>query len=175
MTPRMARSIIWETIETVAIALVLTLIIRHFVVESFVVRGSSMEPSLHDGQRLLVSKFVYRYRQPRRGDIIVFRSPVSSDDLIKRVIATPGERVEIVAGRVLVNGRELQDEERYILRRDVTSNLGPQEVPPDKVFVLGDNRPNSEDSRYFGFVPMKSVKGKAIVVWWPFATFAVLP
>lgn len=173
MTPSMSRSVVREALETVAIALVLTLVIRHFVVESFVVRGSSMEPSLHDGQRLLVSKFVYRFRPPRRGDIIVFRSPVSRDDLIKRVIGTPGERVEVAAGRVLVDGKELR--EPYILRRDFASSLGPQEVPPGKLFVLGDNRPNSEDSRYFGFVSLNAVKGKAVVIWWPFATFAVLP
>lgn len=131
-----------------------------------------MEPTLHDGQRLLVSKFSYRLQSPLRGDIIVFRSPVSrGDDLIKRVIATPGERVEVVNGLVYVNGKAL--EESYISRRDL-SNLEPQRVPDGKVFVLGDNRPNSEDSRFFGVIAQDKIKGKAVVVWWPFAHFAVL-
>ncbi len=168
----MSRSLVWETLETLAIALVLTLVIRHFVVETFVVRGSSMEPTLHDGQRLLVTKFAYWFSQPQRGDIVIFRSPVSGkDDLVKRVIATPGDRVEIVAGRVYVNGREL--EEPYVSRRD-PRNLPPLTVPEGKYFVLGDNRPNSEDSRFFGLIPRSALKGKAVVIWWPPATFALL-
>lgn len=165
-------SVIWETIETVAVALVLTLVIRHFVVESFVVRGNSMESTLHDGERLLVSKFSYRLHPPQRGDIIVFRSPVSrGDDLIKRVIATQGERVEIVNGQIYMDGKAL--DEPYISRRDL-SNLEPQRVPEGKVFVLGDNRPNSEDSRFFGAIELNRIKGKAVVIWWPFAYFSVL-
>lgn len=169
----MSRSLLRETLETVAIALVLTLVIRHFVVESFVVRGSSMEPTLHDGQRLLVSKFVYWFRPPHRGDIIIFRSPVNRrDDLVKRVVGLPGERIEIVRGRVLVNGQAL--DEPYLQRRD-RSNMPPLEVQPGHYFVLGDNRPNSEDSRFFGVIDRGAIKGEAVLVWWPPASFATLP
>lgn len=170
--PVRPNSVIWETIETIAVALVLTLVIRHFVVESFVVRGSSMEPTLHDGQRLLVSKFSYRFGSPRPGDIIVFRSPLNpGDDLIKRVIALEGDTVEVDRGQVRVNGR--LKEEPYIANHDI-SILPPRRVPADRVFVLGDNRPNSEDSRFFGSVPVNMIKGKALVVWWPLPQLAVL-
>lgn len=165
-------SILWETIETIAIALILTLVVRSFIVESFVVKGGSMRPTLQDGERLLVSKFKYRINEPKRGDIIVFRSPVDpGDDLIKRVIAVPGERVEIVDGEVLVDGSSL--DEPYA--RPNVGNFPPHVVPDGRVFVLGDNRPNSEDSRYFGSVTIGSLKGKAVFIWWPLPLAAVLP
>lgn len=166
-------SVFWETIQTIAVALILTLIIRHFVVESFVVRGSSMEPTLHDGERLLVSKFIYRFHPPRPGDIIVFRSPENPrEDLIKRVIAVEGQKVEVNHGRAIVNDRP--KEEPYISGPDDTS-LAPQEVPRGRIFVLGDNRPNSTDSRRIGTIDRAVVKGKAVLIWWPFAKFAALP
>ncbi len=131
-----------------------------------------MEPTLHDGERLLVSKFTYRLHPPRPGDIVVFRSPVNpGDDLIKRVIAVAGDRVEIARGQVIVNG--LAREELYITPGDVKS-FPPVIVPAGSIFVLGDNRPNSEDSRYFGPVSVRAVKGKAVLIWWPFSYFAVL-
>lgn len=167
------RSPFWETVETVVIALALALLIRHFVVESFVVRGSSMEPTLHDGQRLLVGKFIYWFRPPRDGEIVVFRSPLNSrEDLIKRIIAVEGERVEIRRGQVYRNGKPL--EEDYIRKPDFSS-LSSLTVPPGHVFVLGDNRGNSEDSRYFGPLPRRLIKGKAVVVWWPPMTASLLP
>lgn len=167
------RSALRETVETIAVALVLTILIRHFVAESFVVRGSSMEPTLHDGERLLVSKFIYRFRPPRSGEIIVFRSPVRErDDLIKRVIAVPGDHVALVDGQVVRNGQPL--DEPYIMSQ-AGGNLPDRVVPEGHVFVLGDNRPNSEDSRYFGFVPVDRIKGKAFLVWWPVAYAGLLP
>lgn len=169
---RARKSVVWETIETIAIALILTVFIRHFVVESYVVKGMSMEPTLHDGERLLVSKFSYRLRPPRPGDIIIFRSPLSPrDDLIKRVIAVGGDRVEVVGGEASVNGKPM--DERYISRPDGTM-VPPIRVPYGRMFVMGDNRPNSEDSRVFGPVSTDRVKGKAVLVWWPFSYFAVL-
>ncbi len=165
-------SILWETVETIAVALILTLIIRHFVVESFVVRGSSMEPTLHDGERLLISKFTYRFNPPRPGDIIVFRSPINPrEDLIKRVIAVEGQRVEIKNGRAIVDGRP--KDEPYIAGPDNTYRP-PQEIPAGMVFPLGDNRPNSADGREFGPVRRSDVKGKAILIWWPFSRLAVI-
>lgn len=131
-----------------------------------------MEPTLHDGQRLLVTKFTYRFGAPRPGDIIVFRSPFNpDDDLIKRVIATEGDTVELIRGDVHVNGS--RREEAYIANHD-NSILPPRNVPDKRIFVLGDNRPNSEDSRFFGSVPVKMIKGKALVVWWPLPQVAVL-
>ncbi len=124
-----------------------------------------MEPTLHDSERLFVNKLVYRFRPPARGDIIVFRYPRSPDrDFIKRVVAIGGETVEIVEGRVLVNGRFLEEE--YGTIPDHT-HYPRTEVPSGCLFVLGDNRRNSEDSRFFGFVPLENVKGRAFLLYWP--------
>lgn len=154
-----------EFVETVLVAVLLALVVRAFVVESFEVQGHSMEPTLHDGERLLVNKFIYRFADPAPGDIVVFRYPLGTDrDFIKRVIAGPGQRVRIEEGRVFVDGRPL--DEPYVLRRDGYS-MPEREVPPGHLFVLGDNRANSEDSRIFGFVPLHLVVGKAMLVYWP--------
>jgi signal peptidase I len=153
---RRTTSLVRETVETVLIAVVLALVVRTFVVESFQVQGHSMEPTLHDGERLLVSKFVYRFTDPARGDIVVFRYPLRQ--------ARPGDGVRIERGRVYVNGQPL--EEPYVLRTGDYS-MPERIVPPGQVFVLGDNRMNSEDSRYFGFVPIDLLVGRALLVYWP--------
>lgn len=166
-------SVFWETVETIAVALILTLVIRHFVVESFVVRGSSMEPTLHDGERLLVSKFTYRLHPPRVGDIIVFRNPENQrEDLIKRVIAVEGQQVEIRNGRAVVDGRLM--DEPFISRPD-ESYRPPLAVPKGKVFVMGDNRPNSTDSRILGPIDRALIKGKTVLIWWPVSKMALVP
>jgi len=161
-----------DTIETIVIALLLALLIRGLFLESFVVQYNSMEPTLHDGQRLLVNKFVYRVRPPRRGDIIVFQYPRDPErDFIKRVAAVGGDTVEIAEGRVFVNGRRL--EEPYVEFVD-TGSHALTKVPPGMLFVLGDNRANSEDSRSFGFVPRDNVKGRAFLVFWPLSDLTLL-
>ncbi|MGE5552358.1 MAG: signal peptidase I [Betaproteobacteria bacterium] len=138
-----------------------------FVAQPFVVEGSSMEPSLREGERLVVSKASYRFGRPGRGDVIVFRYPVDRRvRFIKRVIGLPGETVAIRDGRVLINGRPLS--EKYLA--DVTlGEFGPVRVPPGHLFVLGDNRSNSRDSRYpeVGMVSYRDVIGKAVAVYWP--------
>lgn len=155
-----------ELLETVVVAVALALIVRGFVVESFLVQGTSMEPTLHHGDRLLVYKLGYRFRQPEYGDIIVFRYPLDPNrDFIKRVIAVAGDRVRIQEGVVYRNGEQLT--ETYIRARD-NSNMPERIVPPGSVFVMGDNRTNSEDSREFGFVDRSLIIGEAIVVYWPF-------
>lgn len=154
-----------ETAETILIALVIAMFVRAFVVESFVVEGPSMEPTLYDHERLLVFKPLYRVSEPHRGDVIVFRYPADPRrDFVKRVLARGGETIEIRSGQVYVDG-ELVDEP-YLA--DVgSSSMPPLEVLPGQLFVMGDNRSNSEDSRQFGFVPMRYVKGKAFLVYWP--------
>ncbi|MFP4200911.1 MAG: signal peptidase I, partial [Clostridia bacterium] len=129
------RSLFRELLEIVIIALILTFIIQTWVVETFVVEGDSMLDSLHNGDRVLVNKFVYNYGEPRRGDVVVFAHPKETPrDLIKRVIATPGEIVEIRSGDVLINGEAI--EEDYPNRTD-SSDFPPTKVPPRTVFVLG--------------------------------------
>lgn len=165
MAVRRTGRLLREVAETVLIAVLLALVVRAFLVESFEVQGHSMEPTLHDGERLLVNKFLYRFQDPTRGDIVVFRYPLGTErDFIKRVIGVPGDRVRIEEGRVFVNGELL--EEPYVARRDGYS-MPERVVPPGHLFVLGDNRGNSEDSRIFGFVPLHLLVGKAMVVYWP--------
>ncbi|MCL6450946.1 MAG: signal peptidase I [Acetobacteraceae bacterium] len=154
-----------ETAETVLIALVLALVVRTFVVESFLVEGPSMEPTLLNRERLLVNKFIYHFTRPRCGDIIVFRYPVDPRrDFVKRVVATGGETVEMKGGQVLVNGEVLH--EPYVAEGG-DGYVPPTTVPEGFLFVLGDHRAISEDSRSFGFVPLRNVKGKAFLVYWP--------
>jgi signal peptidase I len=156
-----------EVLETILFALLIALLIRTFVVEVYRVEGASMEQTLHSGERVLVNKFLYRWvRKPRPGDIIVFRYPRQPDrDFIKRVVAVEGDTVEIRGGVVYVNGQPFA-EAPTALRSDEDSPH-PITVPPDSVWVLGDNRNNSEDSRYFGEVPLANIRGMAFFRLWP--------
>ncbi len=164
-----ARRSIMETVWTVVIALALALLIRQFVVESFVVQGVSMLPNLQNGEHLLVNKFIYDLHPPRIGNVIVFLPPPAAhtnQDFIKRVIAVPGDTVAVRHGQVYVNGR-LQPHP-YLPSSYLGGPAFPQEtVPPGYVFVLGDNRKVSDDSRYFGFVPIRNIRGQAEFAWWP--------
>ncbi|HEX6990120.1 MAG TPA: signal peptidase I [Bacillota bacterium] len=154
-----------ELLETLVIAVALALLIRGFVVESFLVQGSSMEPTLHHGDRLLVNKIAYRIGSPQSGDIVVFHAPLGEDrDYIKRVIAGPGDRIRIEDGVPYVNGEPLS--EPYVARPD-DGSMPEMVIPPGAVFVMGDNRRNSQDSRAFGYVGVEAVVGKAMVVYWP--------
>lgn len=163
-----------ENVEAFAIAVVTILFIVIFIAQSFLVKGTSMEPTLHDGERLIVNKFIYRFRPPRTGDIIVFKYPGDpSKKFIKRVIGEPGDSVWIENATVYVNNRPL--DEPYILE-EMDSDFERVTVPQDTIFVLGDNRNGSRDSRYsdVGFVPLKNVVGKAIFVFWPLSEVTVL-
>ncbi len=153
--------------EVVVITLVLAILIRVLVVETFVVDGPSMEPTMWTGEKLLVLKLAYRFGQPKRGDIVVFKYPNDARrDYIKRVIAVGGDTVEIRLGRVYVNG--LQKDEPYV-QNPGFYQMNAVFVPTDSVFVMGDHRTNSEDSRMFGPVKTSLLKGKAIFRIWPLA------
>lgn len=156
-----------DWIVSILIAVVLALFIRYFIVELYVVDGPSMQPTLQSGERLIVNKFIYRFGEPARGDVVVFKYPSDpSRDFIKRVIAIPGDTIEIKDGRVFVNGQLLN--EQYILER-TRGSYPLSTVPEGRIFAMGDNRNNSEDSRFkdVGFVPYELVKGKAMVIFWP--------
>ncbi|MDP2858257.1 MAG: signal peptidase I [Bacillota bacterium] len=159
------RKVLQETLETVIIAAAIALLIRFFIVEPFRVDGPSMEPTFHTGDMLIVNKFGYRFSAPKRGDVIVFRYPRQPQkDYVKRVIAVAGETIEVRMGRLYVNGQLF--EEGFTTKPSISS-FPRTEVPSGSVFVLGDNRSNSEDSRYFGAVPLGNIKGRAMVVYWP--------
>ncbi len=156
-----------EYAESFAIAIVLALFIIFFVAQSFLVQGSSMEPSLHDGERLLVDKVTYRFREPRRGEVVVFAYPKDPRrKFIKRIIGLPGDVVEIRNRQLFVNGEPV--EEGYI-RGPMYQPFGPYTVPEGAVWVLGDNRNNSEDSRFadVGPVPFERLVGRALIIYWP--------
>lgn len=180
------KSTLREYAEAIIIALLLALFIRTFVVQAFKIPSGSMEPSLLIGDHILVNKFIYGIRNPFNGkilipvknpvrnDIIVFRYPLNpSQDYIKRVIGTEGDRIEIVDKKVYINGEALADD--YAVHLDdkiMPSNLQPRDnmepviVPSDSLFVMGDNRDNSYDSRFWKFVNLKAVKGKAFMLYW---------
>jgi signal peptidase I len=164
-----------DWVVSILIAVVLAFFIRYFIIELYMVEGPSMRPTLVNSERLVVNKFIYRFKAPERGDVLVFRYPRdTSRDFIKRVIAVPGDTIELKDGRVFLNG-QLQNE-TYILER-TRGSYPLSTVPEGHVFVMGDNRNNSEDSRFkdVGFVPYSLIKGKAVVVFWPLDHMKALP
>jgi len=160
-----------EWVKTLGLAVVLALGIRTFVAEARYIPSPSMVPTLNVNDRLLVEKVTYRFRQPKRGDIVVF-SPTETlqewgykDDFIKRIIGLPGETIAVKNGKVFVNGTPL--EEKYILSPPEYV-YGPVVVPENEYLVLGDNRKNSSDSHEWGFVPRDNFIGRASVRFYPF-------
>jgi len=163
-----------EVLETLVLALVFAFIIRTFVVEVYQVSGNSMTNTLYDQERVLVNKFVFKFklREPQPGDIIVFKYPRQPNrDFIKRVVAVAGDTVEMRGGEVYVNGEPFPEAPTVRLS---AGDYGPVVVPPDSVFVLGDNRSNSEDSRYFGEVPLSHIRGLAVARIWPLTEISAL-
>lgn len=153
--------------------MVVTSVIILFVGRVSIVQGGSMEPSIVTGERILVNLLVYDFYSPTRGEVVVFRYPKDqTKDYIKRVIALPGEEIEIRDGRTLVNGRRLA--EPYVTHWDL-SDRDPVKLGAGELFVMGDNRANSEDSRRWGPLPVQLVRGKASVVFWPPERAALLP
>ncbi len=170
-----------ENVESILLALLLALFVRTFFVQAFKIPSSSMEPTLLVGDHILVNKFIYGIRipvlgwrffdfhKPKRGDVIVFIYPRNpKKDFIKRVIAVGGEKVYIKGTTVYVNDKPIKDP-WGVWRRGPNgerSDFGPVVVPEGYLFVLGDNRDNSMDSRYWGFVPLRDVLGKAFIIYW---------
>jgi signal peptidase I len=160
-------------IRDVFLIIVVFVLIGVFAVQPVVVEGSSMLPQLHDGERLLVNKLVYyniktvRWGHLERGDIVVFWYPKEPDkSYVKRIIGLPGETVEVRSGKVLINGVELVEEYLDDINNQGPSDLSPKRVDPHHFFVMGDNRDNSSDSRYWGLVPEKYIYGKAFFRYW---------
>jgi len=194
MTPEFKKSTLREYFESIVIAVILALFIRTFVVQAFKIPTGSMEENLLIGDHLLVNKFVFgptetgaeRKLLPvgdiQRRDVIVFKYPEEPDrDFIKRVIGLPGETVEVREKKVYINGQPLDEPYVHFLQPpagvsefhevtsfDVRERYGPVTVPANHYFVMGDNRDNSQDSRYWGFLPRENIKGKALVIYWSY-------
>ena len=141
--------------------------VRPFVMEAFWIPSGSMIPTLEIGDRVLVNKFIYRFTDPSRGDIIVFESvDNSNEDLIKRVVGLPGDKIAVRGGKLFVNG-EPQREPYTNKKLPDRSFYAKRKVPKNHVFVMGDNRGNSADSRVFGPLPEKNIEGEAFLRFWP--------
>ena len=161
-----------ENLILITIALVLAFLIRTFIAEPRYIPSDSMLPTLHTGDRLVVEKISYRFNSPRFGDIVVFQPPpelqrrgYSQDQaFIKRVIGIPGDTLKIDDGKVYLNGNLLQED--YI-KEPALQPLPLVQVPPEQYFMMGDNRNDSNDSRYWGFLPKKNMIGKATFRFWP--------
>jgi len=192
MAQAFKKSVLREYFESIVIAVILALFVRTWVVQAFKIPTGSMENNLLIGDHLLVNKFIFGptplaigratlpVRQPRRGDIVVFKYPEEPDrDFIKRVIGLPGETVELRAKKVYINGQPIDEpyvhfltppssELQEVTSSDVRERFGPVTVPQGQYFVMGDNRDNSQDSRYWGFLPRDYIKGKALVIYWSY-------
>lgn len=157
---------IWDWLRSILIAIVLAMLIRLFLFEVFVVEGRSMYPTLIEAERVMVNKLVYRFDNPRLGDIVVFEF-VPSRDFIKRVIGVEGDKIEIINGRLYINNKLL--DEPYLLENMEVYNYGPVIVPPGYLFLMGDYRQNSMDSRdpRVGFISEEDIKGRAFFIFWP--------
>lgn len=175
-----------EYAEAIIIALIAALIIRAYVIQAFKIPSGSMIPTLLVGDHILVNKFIYGtkipfsdkrllvFKKPERGDIIVFKYPEDpKKDFIKRIIAIEDDKIESRDKIIYVNGNKMsepyiQHTDKSIFPQEIGSrdNFGPIVIPDDKFFVMGDNRDQSYDSRFWGFVDLKDIKGKALVIYW---------
>ncbi len=166
-SPSVGRGKSWlrDIVESILPALVIVLVVNIFLAQATRVEGQSMEPSLHNNERLIIEKISYRLHPPQRGDIIVLRPPRrASVPLIKRVIGVPGDLVEIRDDQVYINGEPLEED---YLNQPTKGSMPPRLVPEGHVFVLGDNRQASNDSRSFGMVPYEDIIGRAWFRYWP--------
>lgn len=191
----MKQNKVWEYIKAIGTALVLALVIRAYVVQAFKIPSGSMIPTLLIGDHILVNKFVFgtklplsdkrvlSIKRPERGDVVVFKYPEDrSKDFIKRVVGVEGDVVEEKNKEIFVNGKRVN--EPFIQHTDNSvhtgvmeprDNFGPYLVPKDKLFVMGDNRDQSYDSRYWGYVDMKDLRGKAFVIYWSWDSIKNFP
>ncbi|MFH1834081.1 MAG: signal peptidase I [bacterium] len=168
-TPKKKRTPLGTVVEIVVIvagAFAIAMLVQFFLVKPFTIHQVSMEPTLMDGDRILLNRVVYRFRDPRHGDVVVFHSPVrDGEDLVKRVVGVAGDRVAIRDGSLYLNG--LTQEEPYLLEQSFRGGLRETKIPAGHVFVMGDNRNNSGDSRLFGPITVDSIIGGAFVIYWP--------
>jgi signal peptidase I len=173
---RKSSPILRQVIDTVILTALIFLFLITFVIQGYKVYGSCMEPNLQSGERLLGNKLIYHFAKPNRGDVIVFRYPKDPRKIfVKRVVALPGEIVEIRKGILYINGKPL-DERRYLKNapKDPRGDLSQHRVAPGHLFVLGDNRDQSNDSRSWGDLPIEDVQAKVWIRYWPLTRCAII-
>ena len=182
------KSSLWSTIvdviETVVVAAAIFVVVYLFLLQPHQVKGASMEPNFHDGEYILTDKISYRFGEPKRGDVVVFKAPTNPDvDFIKRIIALPGEKLEITNNKITIFNDENTDgftlSEPYEVMTPIAGGSHIREgkiveVPKDSYFVFGDNRTHSFDSREWGALPKKDIVGKAWVRYWPLSKLSVI-
>ncbi len=178
------KRILKDYVEPILMAVLIALFVRTFIIQAFKIPSGSMEPTLLVGDYLLVNKFIYgiripytetklfEFKKPKRGDVIVFVFPLDpSKDFIKRVIGTEGEKVQVIDSKIYINDKPIVDPWGRFEKigssayRQSVENFGPVIVPKDSLFVMGDNRNNSEDSRFWGFLHVNAVLGQALVMY----------
>ena len=160
------RPFIIEALEVIVIAVVMAFVLKAFVVEMYWVPSESMVPTIVVKDHVMVTKFNYWLRDPERGEIIVFESPVEKNkNLIKRLIGVPGDTIEFKDNVLYINGQQI--EEDYLSDEVYTADYGPTTVPDDMYFMCGDNRQSSWDSRSWGFVSKEQLIGKGVAIYWP--------
>jgi len=168
-------SFIWEITKIIIIALLIVVPIRYFLFQPFFVRGQSMEPNFENGDYLIIDEISYRFGDPQRGDVVVFKYPQNpSQRYIKRIIGLPGETVMIEGGQIIILSQETKqvlDESGYLPDIETPGNL-IMNLSNDEYFVLGDNRISSSDSRRWGSLPREDIIGKVFFRAWPFAALA---
>ncbi len=170
---RGALSLVLEVVVIVVAAFAIAMLVQAFLLKPFTIHQISMRTTLEEGDRILLSRLTYHFRDPQSGDVIVFQSPVNQEeDLVKRVVAVAGDTVEIKDGRLYVNG--VTQEEPYVLESPFEGPDLETTIPSGQVFVMGDNRNNSGDSRLFGPIDVDSIIGKAFVVYWPISHWSGL-
>jgi signal peptidase I len=170
---RILTYILVDVVETIVVALILVLIIRQYLFLTSKIFSGSMEPTMQINDRLFVNKLAYKFTEPKRGDIILFKSPYNDKkDYVKRLIGLPGEKIEIKRGIIYINDVELTFPGVNV-QQDY-SYYGPEVIPPNSYFAMGDNRFNSADSRVWGFVPKKNLIGEAFFTFWPLNRMQIL-
>ena len=186
-TPAKKKGALRENIEAIVIAIVLALFIRAFIVQAFKIPSGSMKETLQIGDHILVNKFIYGIKlpflgtniipisDPERGDIVVFKFPEDpKKDFIKRVVGVSGDTVKGIGTKIYINNKEVDNSDGHAIYKDMnitssnqaTRDFGPITVPENSLFVMGDNRDHSYDSRFWGFVNLKALKGKAFMIYW---------
>lgn len=177
---RRAFTFFFDILESIVVALAIFVVVYLFFYQPHQVKGASMEPNFHDGEYILTNKYEYRFADPKRGDVVVFKSPQNPDiDFIKRVIGLPGDHVKLLGNHFYINDVLLNENyiapELFTYYGSFLREGAEIVVPKDRLFVVGDNRPRSSDSREWGTIEKSSIIGKSQLRYWPFDRFGIIP